>query len=275
MRTLLSVLLIVAVVAYLLHRLATWAERRGWIYYRRDRGSALGSVMSAVDPIYNPGKSHQIEEQRRLQDDREDEEAAAPPLPGPRGTHILLQTERLTLRRFTESDVDHLFALDDDAEVMRFINGGKPTSREEIENGILPAFFSYYDRYEGYGFWAAIERTTGEFLGWFHLRPDEDAGDDEPELGYRLRRSAWGKGYATEGSRALVDKAFTELGARRVVASTMAVNTGSRRVMEKSGLRFVKTFHAEWPEVIDGSDEGDVEYALTRAEWEQQNRRGL
>jgi RimJ/RimL family protein N-acetyltransferase len=52
----------------------------------------------------------------------------------------------------------------------------------------------------------------------------------------------------------------------------MAVNTGSRRVMEKAGLRFVKSFHAEWPDVIEGSDEGDVEYALTKAEWEQQNR---
>jgi len=148
---------------------------------------------------------------------------------------IFLKTERLLLRRFTQNDVGNLVDLDGDSEVMRFINGGKPTTREEIENKVLPAFFSYYDRYEGYGFWAAIERSTGEFLGWFHFRPEEGAGPDEPELGYRLHRSAWGQGYATEGSRALIRKGFTELGVERVVASTMAVNNGSRSVMEKGG----------------------------------------
>ena len=90
------------------------------------------------------------------------------------------------------------------------------------------------------------------------------ARSDEPELGYRLRRSAWGKGYATEGSRALIRKGFTELGVRRVVAETMAVNTASRRVMEKAGLTLVRTFHQEWPDRIPGDEHGDVEYALTQ-----------
>ena len=88
------------------------------------------------------------------------------------------------------------------------------------------------------------------------------------ELGYRLHRSAWGKGYATEGSRALVDLAFRELGADLVIADTMAVNTASRRVMEKSGLRYVRTFHADWPVSIPGDEHGDVEYAITRDEWD-------
>ena len=272
MRSLLIVLIIIGAVGFLLHLLALWAERRGWIYYRNSRGSALGSAMSAVDPIYNPGKSHQVEEQQRLEDDRDDEDAGAPPTAGARDMIVFLQTERLVLRRFTQNDVGNLVDLDGDFEVMRFINGGKPTSREEVETEILPDFFWYYDNFESYGFWAAIERSTGEFLGWFHFRPEEGASPDKPELGYRLRRSAWGKGYATEGSRALIRKGFTELGVQRVVASTMAVNTGSRRVMEKAGLRFVKSFHAEWPDIIEGSDEGDVEYALTKAEWEHQNR---
>ena len=63
--------------------------------------------------------------------------------------------------------------------------------------------------------------------------------------------------------------AFTELGARRVYAETMAVNLGSRRVMEKAGLRLVRTFHQPWPDRIEGDEHGDVEYALTRAEWEE------
>ena len=89
----------------------------------------------------------------------------------------------------------------------------------------------------------------------------------EPELGYRLRRSVRGRGLGTEGSRALVDKAFREFGATRVRAETMVVNTASRRVMEKAGLRLVRTFFAEWPDRIPGDEHGDVEYAITREEW--------
>ena len=182
---------------------------------------------------------------------------------------VFLETDRLILRRFTGDDADLLVELDADPEVMRYINGGEPTSRAEVVDEVLPAFLRYYERYPGYGFWAAIEKSTGEFLGWFHFRPKEDGYEDEPELGYRLRRSAWGKGYATEGSRALIDKGFAEFGAQRVYAETMSVNTASRRVMEKSGLRFARTFHAEWPVRIPGDEHGDVEYALDRDEWEQ------
>ena len=181
-----------------------------------------------------------------------------------------LETERLTLRRFTTDDVDLLVELDSDPEVMFWITGGRTTSREEIETDYLPAFLSYYERFDGYGFWAAIERSTGEFLGWFHFRPAPGHPDDEPELGYRLRRSTWGKGYATEGSIALIDRGFRDFGVRRVVAETMAVNTASRRVMEKAGMRLVRTFHQEWPDRIPGDEHGDVEYAITREEWAEQ-----
>lgn len=190
-----------------------------------------------------------------------------------RATQIFLETDRLRLRRFTAADVDNLVELDSDPQVMFFINAGEPTPREEVEGSILPGFLWYYDTYPGYGFWAAIEKVTDRFLGWFHLRPRLEGGTpDEPELGYRLIRSAWGKGYATEGSRALIDRAFAELGAARVVAETMAVHTASRRVMEKAGLRYVRTFQADWPVRIPGDEHGDVEYAITRAEWEHDRR---
>ena len=182
--------------------------------------------------------------------------------------HLFLETERLELRRFTGDDVENLVELDADPEVMRFITGGRPTPRDEIENEVLPAFLGYYERYAGYGFWAALEKASGDFVGWFHFRPERGAPPDEVELGYRLRRSAWGKGYATEGSRALIEKGFAELGVRRVFATTMAVNLASRRVMEKAGLRFVRTFHQPWPDSIEGEEEGDVEYALLRSEWD-------
>jgi RimJ/RimL family protein N-acetyltransferase len=185
---------------------------------------------------------------------------------------VFLETERLWLRRFTESDADNLVELDGDPGVMHFITGGRTTPREVIEREDLPAFIAYDRRGNdyGYGFWAIAEKPSGAFLGWFHLRPPKGGPPDEPELGYRLKRSAWGKGYATEGSRALIRAAFEELGARRVFATTMTVNVASRRVMEKAGLRFVRTFFQEWPDKIPGDQLGDVEYALTREEWARQ-----
>lgn len=182
---------------------------------------------------------------------------------------IFLETERLVLRRLTGDDVDDLVELDSDPEVMHFITGGRPTPRSEIEDDFLPAILGYYERFAGYGFWAVIERSTGQFLGWFHFRPATASEPDEVELGYRLRTSAWGKGYATEGSRALIEKGFAELGVERVVAFTMVVHVASRRVMEKAGLRVIRTFHQPWPDYIEGEEQGDVEYGLLRSEWEQ------
>ncbi len=181
--------------------------------------------------------------------------------------HVYLETERLILRRFTPDDVDLITALDADPAVMKYLNGGRPTPREEIADDILPWWLAYYDRGDQYGFWAAIERATGAFLGWFHLRPLPEDPPDEPELGYRLIADAWGKGYASEGSRALIERAFEEFGARRVHASTMVVNVGSWRVMEKAGLRRIRIFHQPWPDRIEGEEQGDFEYALTRDEW--------
>jgi RimJ/RimL family protein N-acetyltransferase len=96
---------------------------------------------------------------------------------------VFLETERLVLRRFTVADAGSLAGLDADPDVMRFITGGVPTSREEIEDEILPAFLRYYERFDGYGFWAAIEKSTGAFLGWFHFRPPAGAAPGEAELG--------------------------------------------------------------------------------------------
>ena len=189
---------------------------------------------------------------------------------------IYLETERVILRRFTWDDVENLVELDSDPEVMLHLSGGIPTPRAEIENIILPAFLRYYERGVRYGFWAALERSSGDFLGWFHFRPDANASPAEPELGYRLRKAAWGKGYGTEVSRALLRKGFTEFGVERVFASTYEYNVASRRLMEKVGMRLVRTFRMTPEELAaHGADQvlwegDDVEYAITKAEWERQ-----
>jgi len=196
---------------------------------------------------------------------------------------VYLETERLTLRWLTVADVDNLFALDGDPAVMRYLSGGAPTPREVIAREILPRLLSYYERYDGmYGVWAAIEKASGDFLGWFSFHPQDDGDPGEVALGYRLRRAAWGKGYATEGARALIRKGFTELGAERVIATTYQDNLASRRVMEKAGLTLARTFrltpadlaaagtfHTTSQDIWDGDD---VEYALSKAAWERQEQ---
>ncbi len=201
---------------------------------------------------------------------------------------VFLETERLILRRLTLDDVDNLYALDSDPEVMRYLSGGAPTPREMIAQEVLPRFMSYYDRSNGLGFWAAIEKSTGDFLGWFGLHPEDDAAPDVLSLGYRLRRAAWGKGYATEGARALIRKGFESYGAVRVTATTYQDNLASRRVMEKLGMTLTRTFRPTLADLMAigtyyiAPDEAeqmvwdgdDVEYTLARADFELSSERG-
>lgn len=176
-----------------------------------------------------------------------------------------LETVRLRLRPATDADVDALVALHTDPEVMRHL-GAPVETAASVRDELLPRWRSAPP---GFGYALAEERATGAVLGWFCFRPARvpDPPPGEVELGYRLHRAAWGRGIATEGSLALVDHGFTALGVERVFATTMTVNAGSRRVMEKAGLRFVRTFHPEFDEPLPGSEHGEVEYAFTRAEW--------
>lgn len=192
---------------------------------------------------------------------------------------VLLETERLRLRRFTPADADHLHALDNDPEVMRYINGGAPTPRGVIKTEILPGFMRVDGTNPAFGFWAAEAKKTGEFVGWFCLRPLPE-NLHHASLGYRLVRAAWGQGMATEGVRALIRRGFTELGLTRLVATTYEENIASRRVMEKAGMTLVRRFRLTVDEVTSSDtahfdiveiwDGDDVEYALDKTEWEQQ-----
>jgi RimJ/RimL family protein N-acetyltransferase len=189
-----------------------------------------------------------------------------------RDMHIVLRTPRLALRQFTEDDVENLIDLNSDPEVMRYL--GRPPSREVLRDRIIPFFLDAYQRLDRLGTWAAESADSGEFVGWFHFRPGPDGDITNIDLGYRLRRPAWNHGYATEGSRALINMGFTDLGVQRVFGHTMTVNNASRHVLEKCGLTLVRTtaYHGPDADVIDGAEHGEVEYALTKPEWEASAR---
>ncbi|MFJ9036894.1 GNAT family N-acetyltransferase [Streptomyces sp. NPDC102406] len=182
-----------------------------------------------------------------------------------------LETERLVLRRFTAADADLLIELDSDPAVMRFLSGGEPTAPEDVRKRDLPSILAGYEKWGGrLGVFAAYERNGGAFIGWFLLRPESEGPLDEAELGYRLRQAAWGKGYATEGSRALLAKAFTEFGLRMVWAETMSVNRSSRHVMEKLDMTLRQSVPVpDDMRMVEGSELGGVRYEITGEQWER------
>jgi RimJ/RimL family protein N-acetyltransferase len=185
-----------------------------------------------------------------------------------RSVHIVLETERMLLRRFTEADARRLADLYGDPRVMRFITL-QPPSLAEVESRILPAYLrEYRELADGLGSFASIEKASGQMAGRFSLRPANSYGlTVGTELGYRLDPAFWGRGLATEGARALIGSAFGHLHLDRVVATTMADNIGSWRVLEKCGMRRVRTFYYPDAEMMPGAEHGDFVYELTSSDW--------
>lgn len=182
------------------------------------------------------------------------------------GSGTFLTTARLRLRRMRPRDAERIVRLDSDPEVKRWIDRGRPPDADRIREEVMPKWLAMYERTGGLGFFAAEERQTGEFLGWFHLKPWTGADDGEAlELGYRLHRHRWGLGLATEGSRALIEVAFREFGARRVVARAMAANSSSLRVLEKCGLLFSHDYEEDR---FPGEDRTAVIYDLAAEDYE-------
>jgi RimJ/RimL family protein N-acetyltransferase len=188
------------------------------------------------------------------------------------GLDVVAETGRLVLRRFTPDDPGLLVELDSDPAVMRYLTGGRTTSRVHIETAVLPNILADYDNYPGFGAFATHTKADGAFIGWCMLLPERGGPPGEAELGYRLRRAAWGNGYAVEGSLALIDHGFTRCGLARIFADTMAVNTRSRRVMEKAGLRYAYTYVPPFAP-IEGAEHGEVRYVLEHAEWRTASQR--
>jgi RimJ/RimL family protein N-acetyltransferase len=177
---------------------------------------------------------------------------------------FFLTTDRLYLRKFGAEDLPLLMDLDSDPEVMTYLSPGAQPDEAYLRDTILPRWADWYARYSDLGFWAAHECSTDAFIGWFHLRLGKEP--DAADLGYRIKRAFWGKGYATEMSRALVALAFRRPDIRRVEATAMAANRASIRVMEKAGLRFAGHYTEDQ---FPGEDKRAVRYRLTREQYHE------
>ena len=180
-----------------------------------------------------------------------------------------LQSERLTLVPLADQHLEWEVELDSDPEVMRYLSG-QASTREEVEGGHARRLAAA-EKVDGLGFWVGL--VDDEFVGWWTLQPAH--GPDQPDdpgvadLGFRLLPRRWRKGLASEGARELVRYGFDDVGLDRIIAQTMTVNAGSRAVMERIGLSYVRTFPTSMTARVEGMNEGEVEYEMTRAQWER------
>jgi RimJ/RimL family protein N-acetyltransferase len=147
----------------------------------------------------------------------------------------MLETERLTIRRFEETDVDQVAQMRGDKDVMRFIR--EPQDRDGAAEWMN--FVSSRWETKNVGLCALIEKRTGEFVGWCGLWILVETG--ETEVGYAVAKRFWGRGFAVEASKAFLEYGFKNLDLQKIVAVTHPKNTNSRRVMEKLGMNYVGT----------------------------------
>ena len=186
-----------------------------------------------------------------------------------------LKSERLLLRPFAETDSDVAIELFTDPAVIRYV------CETYTEQQVVEEMPKYTKRCAGgcIGAWCVVERATQEKLGMAILLPlpiEEDdrnwdlvVGDDVPdceiEIGYILKKSAWGKGYATEATKRLLKFAFEETPLEELVATTNSENTASQRVLEKSGLVY-EGMHRAYAVDCPG-------YWITRQQWLENSQR--
>ena len=147
-----------------------------------------------------------------------------------------IETARLRLRGFSPEDLDALCQVFGDPEVMKYISGGKPRTREATREGLLRSIKGWGKC--GFGLWAVVEKAGDRMIGYCGLIYLEDT--PEIEVAYGLAKSAWGKGLATEAARASLEFGFEELKLERIVAVVNPLNLASRRVLERLGMKYTK-----------------------------------
>ena len=150
-----------------------------------------------------------------------------------------IKTDRLWLRAFKPDDLDDLYLVFGDAEVMTYITGGKPRTKEATQAGLLRTIEGWQNR--GFGLWAVVEKDKERVIGYCGLIFLDDT--PEIELAYGLAKSSWGKGFATEAARVSLRFGFEELKLERIVAVVNPQNIPSQRVLEKLGMKYTKNAH--------------------------------
>jgi RimJ/RimL family protein N-acetyltransferase len=163
-------------------------------------------------------------------------------------TFDTIRTERLLMRRWRESDREPFAALNGDAETMRNLLG---TLDRAESDALVDRIESRFGE-QGYGLWALEVVESGTFIGFTGLNPMPEGvpGEGGVEVGWRLARHAWHRGYATEAAKAALAVAFDGVGLREIWSMTAVINEPSQAVMRRIGLAEVAKF--EHPRVPVG-----------------------
>jgi len=175
-----------------------------------------------------------------------------------------LETERLTLRPFIESDFDAMHAMRSSADAVRYLYE-EPFSPEQTRNLLARKMAATTWSHEGAGFTCAVvERSSGLTVGDANLEWVSER-DRTAEVGFIFDPSHQGKGFATEAARAMVEWAFKTAGMHRVIGRTEARNAASARVLEKLGMRLEGHFvENEW---VKNEWQSELVYAVLEHEW--------
>jgi RimJ/RimL family protein N-acetyltransferase len=167
------------------------------------------------------------------------------------GLGVQVETERLVLREWRDTDREPFAALNADPEVMaHFPSVLTRTQSEALVERVVSSFAE-----QGWGLWATEVKATGEFIGFVGLAIPTFRAPFMPcvEIGWRLARDAWGHGYAPEGARASARFGFDELGLDEIVSFTSVTNTNSQRVMQKIGMTHDPADDFDHPNVPPGN----------------------
>ncbi len=143
-----------------------------------------------------------------------------------------LTTARLTLRAFTEADIDPLQRILSEEGILHYFPRTDPPAHDRVERLIAHQLRQWEEH--GYGWWAVELRSQNGLIGWNGLQFLPETG--ETEVGYLLGKPSWGQGLATEGARASLQYGFKHLGLKTIIGITHPENNASQRVLEKLGL---------------------------------------
>ncbi|HSL43236.1 MAG TPA: GNAT family N-acetyltransferase [Anaerolineales bacterium] len=157
---------------------------------------------------------------------------------------VILETQRLILRRFHMSDLDDLVAFYNDPDVTRYIPDA-PRNPEETKQE-LEWFLNGHPRFPELGLWATIYKETGKFIGRCGLLPWTIDGQDEVEVAFAFSKAYWGQGLATEAAQALVRHGFEHLKLSRLICLIVHDNKASIRVATKLGMTFEREAKDEY-----------------------------
>lgn len=161
-----------------------------------------------------------------------------------------------------EGDTDGLWELDSDPEVHRYLGNHPVQHKDEIKSMIESVLRQYKEN--GIGRWAAVEKETGNFIGWTGLKfvvNETNKHINYYDLGYRFIRKYWGKGYAFETAVASVQYGFSDMQLKEMYAMADISNDASNRILKKSGLMLIERFK------FQGIDH--YWYQLKKEEWER------